>query len=140
MATILAHIQVRVGEEARFEAISRELYRKTLESEAGCRRYEYWRGAERGLYYALLAFDDFNAFLIHQTSEHHENASPELGEVIERIKLEWVDPVASASPLPHTDMLPLAEGADALTRSYHKAYAAQVQEWWLKQRAAESDG
>ena len=78
MATILAHIHVHEGKEAAFEALAAQLHRDTHRLETGVRRYEYWRGAERGLYYGLLAFDDFHAFLRHQTSEHHEAASPKL--------------------------------------------------------------
>ena len=135
MATILAHIRVHGGRERDFEAIARELHRRTHERETGARHYEYWRGAEPGLYYCLLAFDDFHAFLAHQTSDHHESASPKLGELIRDMKLEWVDPVDAASKLPATNMQQLPEGADDLTRRYHRIFAAQVQQWWEALRA-----
>ena len=133
MATILAHIQVHAGREADFEAIARELHRGTA-TEPGKRHYEYWRGAERGLYYCLLAFDDFHAFITHQTSDHHEAASPKLGELIEKMRLEWVDPVQGASDLPPTAMQPLRDGADDLTARYHRLFEATLQEWWLPLR------
>ena len=129
MATILAHIRVVPGGEARFEAIARELYRAT-QQEPRCRRYEYWRGAEPRLYYSLLAFDDFNAFLEHQTSDHHEDASPRLGELIEDIRLEWVDPVDEASDLPPTEFQPLPGDANDLTRRYAHLFAPKIQPWW----------
>jgi quinol monooxygenase YgiN len=100
MATILAHLTVKPGEEQRFEAIARHLYTATHDTETGVRRYEYWRGAEPRSYYTLLAFDDFVTFIGHQTSPHHESASPDLGAVLESIRLEWVDPLEGASPLP----------------------------------------
>ena len=134
MATILAHIQVHDGREADFEEVAARLHQETHDRETGVRHYEYWRGAEAGLYYCLLAFDDFRAFLVHQTSDHHETASPKLGELIRDMKLEWVDPVGGASKLPPTNMQDLPDGADDLTRRYHKIFAAQVAEWWLARR------
>ena len=95
MATLLAHIQVKPGREADFEAIAAELYRDTHLEETGCLRYEYWRGAAPGFYYSLLSFEDFHAFLRHQVSDHHETASPRIGDVCQKVKLEWVDPLAT---------------------------------------------
>jgi len=135
VATILAQINVHEGREREFEAIAAELHRLTHERESGVRHYEYWRGADPGLYYCLLAFDDFHAFLAHQTSEHHESASPKLGEAIRDMKLEWVDPVAGASKLGPTKMQELPDGADELTRRYHRIFAARLQEWWESLRA-----
>ena len=129
MATILAHIQTQPGREADFEALVGELYRAT-QSETGKRYYEYWRGATPGLYYCLLAFDDFLHFLDHQVSDHHEAASPRLAEMIADLNLEWVDPVGGASELPPTAMQPLPEGASDLAQEYHQLFAAQVQDWW----------
>ncbi len=129
MATILAHIQIHEGRESDFEALVQDLHAATM-AEPGKRHYEYWRSATPGLYYCLLAFDDFHAFLAHQTSDHHESASPKLGEFIEGIRLEWVDPVEGASALPPTEMQPLSDGADELTIRYHGLYAATMQEWW----------
>lgn len=129
MATILAHIQVQPGRERDFEAIARELHAAT-DREPGKRHYEYWRGAKPGLYYCLLAFDDFHAFLEHQTSDHHEEASPKLGELVAKIRLEWVDPVEGASTLPPTRAQPLPPDADDLTTRYHKLFAPELQAWW----------
>ncbi len=130
MATILCHIRIREGSEADFEALIRDLHQKTHAEEPGCRRYEYWRGADPRLYYALLAFDDFHAFLHHQTSDHHEAASPALGKAIEDIRLEWVDPVGGASELPPTRLQDLPADANELMKRYHELYAAQTQDWW----------
>ncbi len=130
MATLLAHIQVKEGREAEFEAIAEGLYRTTRESEPDCLRYEYWRGAQPGHYYSLLSFRDFHAFLRHQVSDHHEEASPRIGDTCEAVRLEWVDPVAAASELPATRMQELPEGADEKTARYHQIFAAVVQEWW----------
>ena len=131
MATILAHIQIKAGRERDFEAVARALHSDTLKRESAVRHYEYWRGATPSLYYCLLAFDDFNAFITHQTSDHHETASPKFGDLIADMKLEWVDPVEGASTLPATHMQPLPEGSNELTRRYHRIFAATIQDWWL---------
>lgn len=130
MATILAHIRVKPGGEARFEAIARDLFRSTHDTEDDVRRYEYWRGSEPRSYYTLLAFDDFRSFIAHQTSEHHESASPALGSVIESLRLEWVDPVDGACDLPATEHQDPAPGSGELTMSYSERFAAQIAPWW----------
>ena len=121
--------------EARFEALVSELHEATAR-ESGKRHYDYFRSAEPGLYYCLLAFDDFHAFLAHQTSEHHEKASPQLGELIAKMRLEWVDPVQGASELPPTDMQALPDDADELTTRYHQLFAATLQDWWQPLRTS----
>jgi len=130
MATLLAHIQVKEGRAAEFEAIAADLYRETHAHEPACLRYEYWRGAEPGQYYSLLSFEDFHAFLRHQVSDHHETASPRIGDTCETVRLEWVDPLAEASELPATEMQELPDDADEKTTLYHRVFAAVVQEWW----------
>lgn len=134
MATILAHISVRPGAEADFEAISRELYAESHASEEGLLRYEYWRGAEVGSYYTLLSFRDFASFIAHQTSDHHEAASPKLGAVLTGLRLEWLDPVEGASPLPRTEPQDLSHVAHELTRLYAERFAARVAPWWATVR------
>ena len=135
MATILAHLKVREGSERAFEEISRGLYEASHAGEKGLLRYEYWRGSEPRTYYTLLAFDDFASFIAHQTSDHHEAASPKLGGVLEGLRLEWVDPVDGASPLPATNAQDLSQAADALTRLYAERFAAKVAPWWGQLRS-----
>lgn len=130
MATLLAHIVVRPGAEADFEAVARTLYERTHTTETGVSHYEYWRGGEPRTYYTLLSFDDHRAFIAHQTSDHHEAASPLLGGLIESLRLEWVDPVPGASPLPTTQMQDPLPGADELVIAYTARFAAVVPEWW----------
>ena len=130
MATILAHITVRPGMAGEFEGVARALYAATHHHEPRVRRYEYWRGADENTYYSLLSFDTFNDFLAHQTSDHHESASPQLGTMIAGLRLEWVDPIVGASPLTPTDGEALPESATELERHYSKRFAAQVAAWW----------
>jgi quinol monooxygenase YgiN len=137
MATLLAHIRVRPGKEVQFERIAEQLHRATHEREADVRRYEYWRGAEPSTYYALESFDDLAGFVAHQTSEHHEAARPGLGEVIEDIRLEWVDPLPTASPLATTATAATPPDATELERSCYERFAgALMQDWWDEVRSA----
>ncbi len=134
MATLLAHITVRAGAERQFEEIVRTLYERTHALEPAVLRYEYWRGARPRTYYTLLSFDDHRAFITHQTSDHHETASPALGQVIESLRLEWLDPIAGASPLPATEMQRPLEGAADIVVVYTDRFAAAVAQWWLTLR------
>jgi hypothetical protein len=128
MATIMAHITVKEGKEACFEEVEGALWRSTHKHEKNVRRYEFFRGAEPRHYYGLLSFDDFVGFLEHQTSPHHEDAG--LGEVLESVRLEWVDPVPSASSLAPTRQQALPAGASELMAKYHAQLTPQVQSWW----------
>lgn len=130
MATILAHIRVNEGAEAAFEAVARTLHDATHAHETRVRRYEYWRGAEPRTYYTLLSFDDFEAFIEHQTSDHHEVASPAMRGLFESFRLEWVDPVPGASGLTPTASQDLSGADDELTRVYAERFAAQIADWW----------
>ncbi len=134
MATLLAHITIKAGKEEEWEAICRRLYAATHESEPAMRRYEYWRGSEPRTYYTLLSFDDHRSFIVHQTSDHHEEASPKIGDCLEGFKLEFVDPVGGASDLPPTDHQDVPAGADDLTAAYSERFKAQVADWWLALR------
>ncbi|MEY3147126.1 MAG: hypothetical protein RL688_345 [Actinomycetota bacterium] len=134
MATILAHITVIAGCEERFEAIAEDLFRASHAHEQGLLRYEYWRGADPQTYYTLLSFTDFSAFIAHQTSEHHETASPLIGAVVADLRLEWVDPVQGASELPSTDAQDLSASLDKLTQVYAKRFRAEIAPWWLPLR------
>jgi quinol monooxygenase YgiN len=136
MATLLAHITVRSGREAEFEELARTLYERTHAIETGVRRYEYWRGSAPRTYYTLLAFDDHRAFIAHQTSDHHEAASPQLGGLIEHLRLEWLDPIEGAGPLPSTEMQPVPAHAGDLTIAYTERFAAVIADWWTPLRSS----
>ncbi len=130
MATLLAHITVRPGTEARFEQIACELWTRTHADEPAAQHYEYWRGSEPRTYYTLVSYPDHRTFIEHQASDHHEAAVPKLGDIVERIRLEWLDPVAGASDLPPTVMQPAPPGADDFFRSHTDRYAADIAAWW----------
>ena len=79
MATILAHIQIQPGKELEFETLVGELFEATAQ-EPGKRHYEYWRSAEPGLYYCLLAFDDFHGFLVSPDERPPREGEPRARE------------------------------------------------------------
>lgn len=134
VATLLAHITIKPGQEARFEELAREMYEGTHSHEKDVRRYEYWRGAEPRTYYCLESFTDLNGFLDHQTSPHHEGHGPALRDVIESMRLEWVDPITNASPLAPTNDQPLPDGASELKREKYPRFAKVAAAWWSELR------
>ena len=130
MATLLAHITVRPGAEREFEELAATLYEATHSRETGVLRYEYWRGTDPRTYYTLLSFEDHRTWVRHQASDHHESATPALGGVLENLRLEWLDPLPDASPLPPTRMQTAPDDADDLVRRYTDVFAAVIADWW----------
>ncbi|MFM7095678.1 MAG: putative quinol monooxygenase [Actinomycetota bacterium] len=130
MATLLAHITIKAGQEGRFEELARDMYAATHGHEKDVRRYEYWRGAEPRTYYCLESFADLDGFLDHQTSSHHDGFGPALRDVIESMRLEWVDPISGASPLVSTNDQSLQPGASESKREKYPRFSRIAAEWW----------
>ena len=134
MATILAHISVKTGQETKFENLARTLFGSSHDLESGLLRYEYWRGQEVGTYYTLLSFKTYEDFLAHQISPHHEEAARELGEVIANLWLEWLDPVEGASDLPpapssdRSSQMDDSANPDLLRAA--RLFPVQIGTWW----------
>ncbi len=133
MATLLCHIEIHPGKEEAFEAVMKEMYRRTHVEEPDCVRYEYYRGARPGTYYSLLSFADRYAFLQHQTSDYHEGF--DFAAMIRHLDMEWVDPVAGASPLIPTEVGELPHSANAAIRTAAETYQVVVQAWWQQHRS-----
>lgn len=136
MATLLAHITVHPGAEAKFEELARWMYRNTHTHERNVVRYEYWRGEKPGTYYCLESFPDLPGFFEHQTSPHHEDAGPQLREVIKDMRLEWVDPLRKGSPLAPTNPCDLPADANELVKKAHARFSV-FSEWWSAVRELE---
>jgi quinol monooxygenase YgiN len=142
MVVIFAHITVVPGCEGAFEAAARELAAATLEREPGVRRYEYTRLSEPATYQAVLAFDDYDAFIEHQVSQHHHViAGGDMRDMIASIRLERVDPVPGCSGLaPHDvddeaigqrQFQPVDEDVLASRRAgYRERYPLIAAAWW----------
>ena len=69
-----------------------------------------------------------------QISDHHEEATPPLMEVIEDEQLEWVDPVQGASPLPPTNPQELPEDAPDIAKTYDEILRIVAPNWWNELR------
>ncbi len=131
MTTILAHIEIKTGKEEQFESIMKDMAEKTL-LEPGVLRYEYFKGQQENFYYCLLAFKDKWAFYEHQNSDHHEGH--DFADVLKNVKLEYLDPVDGASPLPHTLDPPLTEQMSEAMKTAEARYPSQIASWWANRK------
>jgi quinol monooxygenase YgiN len=131
MSSLLAHIKIVEGQEAKFEELSKELYKQSHANEDCIIRYEYYRGREKNSYYTLLVYPTYLDFLLkHQISEYHEEAGAQYDGVIENIDLEWLDGLEDAAPVGITEMQKVPEDASELAKEYGESHAAEVQDWW----------
>lgn len=129
MATLLTHIKIKPGKEEKWEAIIEDMVTQTLSTEKDVIRYEYWKGQEERSYYCLLSFKDKLAFYYHQMSDHHE--SHNFADVIEDIKLEYVDPVSNAGGgLPSTVDAALPADATDAQKTAQERYPLSIPTWW----------
>jgi quinol monooxygenase YgiN len=129
MATLLAHIHIKPGKEAKWEAIMHDMVRQTFGTEEGVLRYEYWKGHEENAYYCLLSFKDKWAFYHHQMSEHHEGH--DFADVLAGIRLEYIDPVEGAGGgLPHTTDPALPDDASEEMRIAQERFPLTIPAWW----------
>jgi len=131
MTTILAHIEIKPGKEEKFEAIMKDMVARTL-LEEGVNRYEYYKGQKENFYYCLLSFADKWAFYRHQNSDHHEGH--DFAEVLQAIRLEYLDPVEEACPLPPTEDPPLAPDMDDGMKTAQRRYPSQIADWWAQRK------
>jgi len=132
MTTILAHIEIHEGKEASWEAIMTDMVARTFSDEEGVLRYEYFKGQQPNHYYCLLSFVDKWAFYRHQNSDHHEGH--DFAAVLKSIRLEYLDPVGDACPLPHTEDPPLPDDADKGMARAQKLYPTSIAPWWAARR------
>jgi quinol monooxygenase YgiN len=134
MATFIAHIRIKPGHEQAFEEMARAMYAATHGTETHVLRYEYWRAQAERTYYVLEAFDDYRGFLEHQSSEHHETLTAGFRDMIEDFRIEWIDPVQGASPLPATTHQEPGSAASDLARAYAERMPAEAAPWWAPLR------
>ncbi len=134
MATFLAKIKIKEGKEADFEEVCRQLHAETMKEE-GCRQYNYWRTQEDRTYLCLLAFDSYRDFILHQTSDYHEQLIvPRGAEFFEDFSIEWLDPVQGAGDGPPTAHQAVSPDANELEKRYTETMPAIVAEWWQRLR------
>ena len=128
MTSILAHIEIQEGKEEKWEAIMHDMVSRTFEEETGVLRYEYFKGQKPNFYYCFLSFKDKWTFYRHQNSDHHEGY--DFAEVLKNIKLEYLDPVEDACPLPGTEDPPLTNDMGEDMRRAQKQYPSAIADWW----------
>jgi quinol monooxygenase YgiN len=133
MTTLLAHIRIKPGKEAKWEAIIADMVEQTFATEEGVVRYEYWKGQEPLSYYCLLSFRDKWAFYHHQMSDHHEGH--DFADVLADIRLEYVDPVKGAGGgLAPTLDPPLPADAPAAMATAQQRFPLAIPAWWAERR------
>jgi len=133
MTTLLAHISIKPDKLDKFEAITQDMVKQTLETETGVTRYEYWKGQEENFFYCLLSFEDKWAFYRHQMSDHHEGH--DFADVIADIRLEYVDPVeAAGGGLVHTDDPALTDDMEENLKIAQERYPIAIASWWSGRR------
>lgn len=132
MTSILAHIEIKPGTEEKFESIMKDMVARTFDEESGVLRYEYFKGQRENFYYCLLCFEDKWAFYRHQNSDHHEGH--DFAAVLQSIKLEYLDPVEEASPLPHTLDPPLTNDMDEGMKKAQGLYPTDIADWWANRK------
>ena len=131
MATLLAHIRIQPGKEAKWEAIMADMVKQTFATEQGVVRYEYWKGQDALTYYCLLSFSDKWAFYHHQMSDHHEGH--DFADVLADIKLEYVDPVQGAGGgLARTEDPALPTDASEAMRTAQARFPLSIPDWWAE--------
>jgi quinol monooxygenase YgiN len=129
MATLLAHIKIQPGKEAKWEAIMHDMVAETFGTEDGVIRYEYWKGQEPLSYYCLLSFKDKWAFYHHQMSDHHEGH--DCADVLAGITLEYIDPVQGAGGgLPPTTDPALPDDASDTMKIAQERFPLSIPAWW----------
>ena len=129
MTTLLAHIRIKPGKEAKWEAIMHDMVAQTFATEDDIVRYEYWKGREENFYYCLLSFTDKWAFYTHQMSDHHEGH--DFADVLAGIRLEYVGPVEGAGGgLSRTEDPPLPEDASDAQRTAQERFPLAIPAWW----------
>lgn len=129
MTTLLAHIRIKPGKEAKWEAIIADMVAQTAATETGVQRYEYWKGQAENAYYCLLSFDDKWAFYRHQMSEHHERH--DFADVLAGIELEYLDPVQGVGGgLPPTLDPALPNDASEAMRTAQERFPLAIPAWW----------
>ena len=100
MATLLVHIRVRPGMEARFERVVAGLYRQTPRGRVGGPALRVLpRQPSRRRTTASCRSTTTTASSPTSRATTTKRPARELRELTEEMRLEWVDPLQQASPL-----------------------------------------
>lgn len=132
MLAVTAQLQVRRTAIAEFEVLAAALWQQSHANEPGLRRYEYIRRAAPGSYLVLMLFDNHEAFITHQASDHHAELAGQMRELIVSIEVELGDPIDGAFGEPdglvRSDQQPVIH--PARRTAYAARYAMPAAIWW----------
>jgi quinol monooxygenase YgiN len=132
MLAVTAHVHVRPTAIAEFEALAAALWQTSHATEPGLRRYEYLRRADPGSYLVLMLFDDYDAFITHQASDHHADLAGQMRDLLVSIEVEFGDPIDGAfgdgEGLVPSEQQPVIDPARRTT--YAARYPLHAPTWW----------
>jgi quinol monooxygenase YgiN len=135
MLAVTAFVRVDPAAVPEFEVLAAALWQQSHAAEPGLRRYEYVRRGDPGSYLVLMLFDDHDAFIIHQASDHHAQLAGRMRDLIVSIDVELGEPVVAAFGSP--DQLGQSETApviDPVRRAeYAMRYPLPPATWWRGQ-------
>jgi len=87
MINVMVTLQIKPGQEAKAEALLRELESETTENDKGCLRYQWYRAEQPGTYYLLERWTDQAAIEAHFQAPHMATLLPRITEcAVERFK------------------------------------------------------
>jgi quinol monooxygenase YgiN len=136
MLSLTGFITVATGREAEFEALARRLWAETHAREPGVHRYEYMLREQPGTYVVSMLFDDHDAFIAHQASDHHLDLAGQMRNLIVGLQLEYGVPLDGAFGRPDAragDPVidePDDEPSDDVRARYAARYPAPDVAWW----------
>lgn len=129
MTTMMCQLLIREGMEKAYEELQRKMYEPTINGEHN-RLYHTFRTENPREYFCLMSFDDYAAFIRHETSPHHEMV--DWFVYIEDIKFHWLEPLEGASSLTaHTDYQ-VIRNPTPLEQKYISLFQIKRADWWPK--------
>lgn len=135
MFVVLAFVDVQPERVVEFEALAAQLWSASHTLEPGLRRYEYARREAPGAYLVAMTFDDYEAFITHQASDHHVELAGAMREMFVRLEIEYAQPVTGAFGVPASDTGERAELGElsvppARRPDYEARYPRPDVAWW----------
>lgn len=80
MIGVIAHLTVKDGKQAEFEAVAKDLIEKVRANEPGCLMYELFKEKDSDTeYYFMEKYADKDAIAAHGASDYFQAAQPALG-------------------------------------------------------------
>ena len=136
MFVVLAFVDVQPERVVEFEALAAQLWSASHALEPGLRRYEYARREAPGSYLVAMTFDDYEAFITHQASDHHVELAGAMRDMFVRLEIEYADPVTGAFGVPEPDTADAGDWELSVPRArrpdYERRYPRPDAPWWRR--------